>query len=392
MAAGRHPARYAALDGPLDRARNGGRHGGDASRRGGRRARVACRCGPARGGARRAGLLGSGGRAHRARGTLGGDRARRGRHRLPRAGGVRGERRRSVLRALGGAGSAGHRVRRGRGVRRGRLGSGVGAARQAPCGAFAHPRGPAGAVVNPSGRVEPLPITHLAPPLPGRTVASQTWSDVTMLHWRVPSAEVAALLPDGVAPDEFDGTGWVGLILFRLGSATLFGSPPVPHAGDFVEINVRLYGTDAMGRRGVVFRSLEASRLAAVIAARAAFGLPYFWSRTRMQREGHLLGYDTRRHGGGPSSAVRVRTGKAIRTGALAEFLTARWGMFTRRGRRTVWVPTVHEPWTLHAAEVLSLEDELVAAAGLPGVASRRPDSVLFSPGVSARFGGAARH
>lgn len=237
----------------------------------------------------------------------------------------------------------------------------------------------------------PRPIEHVAPPLEGRVVASQRWSDLTFLHWRVPSASVARLMPPGVVPDEFDSTSWVGLIPFRLSEATLLGSPPVPYFGSFVEVNVRLYGVDWWGRRGVVFRSLEASRLAAVLAARAGFGLPYSWSRTRMQREGRLYGYDTRRHGGGPSSAVRVRVGGEIRTGPLADFLTARWGMFVRRGRRTRWVPNEHEPWTLHAAELLDLDDGLVEAAGLPGVADRRPDSVLFSPGVTTRFGAPAQ-
>ncbi|HWM34995.1 MAG TPA: DUF2071 domain-containing protein [Pseudolysinimonas sp.] len=233
----------------------------------------------------------------------------------------------------------------------------------------------------------PRPITHEAPALEGRPIASQRWSDLTFLHWRVPAAEVAPLLPEGVVPDEFDGSSWVGLIPFQLDQATLFGSPPVPYAGSFVEVNVRLYGVDWFGRRGVVFRSLEASRLVAVLAARAAFGLPYFWSSTHMQREGRYYGYDARRHGGGPSSAIRARVGSRIGTGPLADFLTARWGMFTRRGGRTVWVPNEHEPWALHAAELIDLDDELVAAAGLPGIVDRPPDSVLFSPGVTTRFG-----
>ncbi len=163
------------------------------------------------------------------------------------------------------------------------------------------------------------------------------------------------MLPAGIEPDEFDGTSWVGLIPFKLDRASLFGSPPVPYLGSFVEINVRLYGVDFWGRRGVVFRSLEASRLAAVLAARASFRLPYFWSRTRMQREGRLFGYDSQRHGGGPSSMVRSRMGAPIRSGPVADFLTARWGLFTRRGAKTVWVPNEHPPWQLHAAELLDL-------------------------------------
>lgn len=233
----------------------------------------------------------------------------------------------------------------------------------------------------------PEPIRRAAPPLDGGAIASQRWSDLTFVHWRVDSAAVAPLLPHGVTPDEYDGTSWVGLIPFLLDRATLFGSPPVPYVGSFVEVNVRLYGVDAAGRRGVVFRSLEASRLVAVLAARAVFGLPYFWSRTTMDADAGIMRYSSRRHGGGPSSMIASRPGGHIDPDPLADFLTARWGMFTARGGRTRFLPNEHEPWQLHAAELLDLDDELLAAAGLPGVTDRAPDSVLFSPGVQTRFG-----
>ena len=242
--------------------------------------------------------------------------------------------------------------------------------------------------------ISPQPISRVAPPLGGRSIASQRWSDLTFLHWRVPSAAVAPLLPPGVRPDEFDGSTWVGLIPFLLDRATLFGGPPVPYVGSFVELNVRLYAVDGVGRRGVVFRSLEASRLLAVLAARAAFGLPYEWASTSMTRSGDVLSYRSRRHGvsgGGVSSRVVARVGGEVDADPLADFLTARWGMFTRRRGRTVFVPNWHEQWPLRATELLELDDGLVAAAGLPGVADRAPDSVLFSPGVVTRFGAPTR-
>ncbi|WP_395640990.1 YqjF family protein [Pseudolysinimonas sp.] len=237
----------------------------------------------------------------------------------------------------------------------------------------------------------PEPISRTAPPLAGRAIASQRWSDLTFLHWRVDPAIVAPLLPPGVRPDEHDGATWVGLIPFLLDQATLFGSPPVPYVGAFVEVNVRLYGVDDSGRRGVVFRSLEASRLAAVLAARAVFGLPYQWARTSLTHEGDVIRYCSRRHGGGPASRVTARPGERMEADPLADFLTARWGMFTSRGGRTRFLPNEHEPWPVHRAELLELDDELVAAAGLPGVTDRAPDSVLFSPGVVTRFGGPGR-
>lgn len=238
---------------------------------------------------------------------------------------------------------------------------------------------------------DPRPVSHLAPPLEGRSIASQRWSELLFVHWRVSSAVVAPLLPPGVRPDEHDGSSWVGLIPFRLDRATLFGGPPAPYVGSFVEVNVRLYGVDAASRRGVVFRSLEASRLLAVLAARATFSLPYQWSRTRLTHVADAYAASTRRIGGGPGASVRARIGAPVETTPLDDFLTARWGMFTRRGGRTLFVPNEHPPWKLHAAELLALDDELLAAAGLPGLAAMPPDSVLYSPGVTTRFGWPSR-
>src|SRR6185369_4436082 len=129
------------------------------------------------------------------------------------------------------------------------------------------------------------------------------------------------------------------------------------------------------------------SRLLAVLAAQATFSLPYQWSRTRLSREGEAYAASTRRVGGGPGATFRARIGAAVETTPLGDFLTARWGMFTRRGGRTLFVPNEHPPWELRSAELLALDDELLAAAGLPGLAANPPDSVLYSPGVTTRFG-----
>ncbi|MET0304348.1 MAG: DUF2071 domain-containing protein, partial [Microbacteriaceae bacterium] len=159
------------------------------------------------------------------------------------------------------------------------------------------------------------------------------------------------------------------------------------------EVNVRLYGIDEQGRRGVVFRSLEASSLPAVLAARAIFSLPYLWARTAQRPTEHGWEYASRR-----ISPVPSRRGPGFRLGLsvddatlvddeLSQFLTARWGLFQSRFGRTQWLPNAHEPWILHAAEVDGLRDDLCAAAGLPGVVERTPDSVLFSRGVTSEFG-----
>ena len=222
-----------------------------------------------------------------------------------------------------------------------------------------------------------------------RVVAAQSWREATFLHWRVDSSAVAPLLPAGIRPDEHDGSSWAGLIAFRLDGARLGPTPPIPYFGTFTEVNVRLYGVRADGRRGVVFRSLEASRLAAVLAARVTFSIPYFWSRTSQAESDGVVSYRSRRVVGRGESELAVIPDRTVELSddPTAEFLTARWTLFTRRFGRTITLPNEHEPWRLHPARLIHLDDTLMAAAGLPGVVDREPDSVLFSPGVSARFG-----
>ena len=244
-----------------------------------------------------------------------------------------------------------------------------------------------------------MELTRTAPPLSGGVVAAQEWRQVAFVHWRVAPEVVAPLLPPGVVPDVFDGSTWVGLIAFRLGDARVGPLPPTSRWGSFTEVNVRLYGVDGAGRRGVVFRSLEASSLPAVVAARALFGLPYVWSRTD-QRQSSDDGwqYASRRRGLLPSSPEpRFRLDVSVDYSRrvdddLSLFLTARWGLFQGRLGHTQWLPNEHEPWVLHPARVTALHDELCAAAGLPGIVDGPPDSVLFSPGVDARFGLAGAH
>jgi uncharacterized protein YqjF (DUF2071 family) len=232
-------------------------------------------------------------------------------------------------------------------------------------------------------------VTATAPRPAGRTVFTQGWRDVAFLHWRVDSGVVAPLLPPGTRPDVHDGTSWVGLIPFRMRRIGVLGAPGLPYLGSFLETNVRLYSVDERGRRGVVFRSLDAERLLPVLTARA-LGLPYLWARMRCSRDGDRVTYTSARRWPGPRGAgtrIEVRTGRPLdRPGPLEQFLTARWGLHQTTLGRTAYWPNEHPAWPLRAAELVDGQEDLLAAAGLPGIGGP-PDSVLFSPGVDVRFG-----
>lgn len=236
--------------------------------------------------------------------------------------------------------------------------------------------------------VTPEPLTDRTPRPVGRAVFVQHWRDLTMLHWPVDPAAVAPLLPRGTTPDVLDGRTYVGLVPFVMRGVRVLGSPPLPWLSDFAETNVRLYAVDGQGRRGVVFRSLEASRLLPVLVARASYRLPYLWAHMRVRHGRDTVSYSTRRRWPGPrgaASTVRVRIGARYEADALSTFVTARWGLFSSwYGGATVHAPVDHDVWPLHRAELLDLDDELVRLAGLD-VAG--PPHVLWSPGVPVRVG-----
>lgn len=233
------------------------------------------------------------------------------------------------------------------------------------------------------------PVSSDAPALSGPLMMNQSWRDLTFLHWAVAPEIVAHRMPPGVRPDTLEGVTYVGLIPFRMVGAGIASGPGVPWLGSFLETNVRLYSVDETGRRGIVFLSLDADRAAVVLGARAAFGLPYRWARMRYRKSDDVHAYDARLRSPGKRAAshIAIRAGAERQSTELDDFLSARWGLHTRWWGRTLYVPNRHEAWPVHDAEVLALEDGLMASVGLPNLDARPPDHVAFSPGVRTEFG-----
>jgi uncharacterized protein YqjF (DUF2071 family) len=214
----------------------------------------------------------------------------------------------------------------------------------------------------------------------------QRWTDVVFVHWETDPDAARVRLPAGVDLDRFSGRTFVGLVALRIDVALL--GRPVPRVGSFAEVNVRLYSVDRAGRRGVTFCSMDAGRLAPAVAGRVGLGLPYAWADADLRREGDVASGRVRRRWpgtGSPSSRFTVRIGERVaRPGPLEHFLTARWALHWAALGRTWWCPVEHEPWVLHTATMDEIDDELVAAAGLP--LAGRPLGVLWSPGARTRI------
>jgi uncharacterized protein len=223
-----------------------------------------------------------------------------------------------------------------------------------------------------------------------RPVMRQRWERLTFLHWAFEPAVVQRLLPEGLQVDTFDGAAWVGLVPFFMHVAT-GGDHGAPWVSDFCETNVRTYVRDGDGQAGIWFFSLDAARLSAVAVARATYRLPYFWSSMRVAERDGQMAYVCRRRWPGPRSAasrVRISIGDRFGGDELGErdhFLTARWVLFSSSGTWHRLARACHEPWPLYRAQAQVVDDQLIAAAGLPQPGEE--PLVHYSPGVDVRIG-----
>ncbi len=222
---------------------------------------------------------------------------------------------------------------------------------------------------------------------------TQGWLDVVFLHWPVDPEMAGRLLPPGATLDLFDGVSYAGLIALRMDRVGWLGLPGLPYLASFPEVNVRLYSVGADGRRGVVFASLDAARLLPVLTGRMAFRLPYQWALMRVCRHGSEITYSSRRRWPGPRAQLRlrIRVGKPLTSPSPLEmFLTARWGLHAAwYAGRGYYLPNEHPRWPLYSATLVSVNEDLLHAAGLAPVTAA-PISVLYSPGVPVRAGPAS--
>ncbi len=215
---------------------------------------------------------------------------------------------------------------------------------------------------------------------------SMTWSHLAFLHWRIDEARLRPLIPPQLEIDTFDGTAWLGVVPFLMENVRHRPLPRLPGCSTFPELNVRTYVT-VDGKPGVWFFSLDAMSRLAVWAARAWFGLPYYYADMQCHADQESITYRMVRRGSrsrSPSDApvfsssahwwVHPRGEAKFRAryrptgpvyvahpGTLDYFLTARYCLYCCDGRgQLVRSEIDHVPWPLQPAEV-ELEDNTVA-------------------------------
>lgn len=227
-------------------------------------------------------------------------------------------------------------------------------------------------------------IDRITPTLPPRRwpVMRQKWRELLFLHWPISPEVLRPLVPAHLELDLFGGQAYVGLVPFTMKGVRPVGLPPVRGLSSFHETNVRTYVHHDGRDPGVWFFSLDAANAIAVALARRFFHLPYYHARMFLEREassgtdasqpilyaGVRLRPDPR-----PASylirAVSQGPVRAAEPGSLEHFLIERYLLYTLVDDRVYVGQVHHRPYPVRSAAVLSLDESLLAAAGIP-----RPD------------------
>ncbi|RCS54139.1 DUF2071 domain-containing protein [Bremerella cremea] len=214
----------------------------------------------------------------------------------------------------------------------------------------------------------------------------QKWRSLLFLHWPVPIETLRKLVPGTLKIDTYDGVAYVGVVPFSmLGVRPRWW--PASWAFDFLETNVRTY-VIRDGKPGVYFFSLDAANGLAVWAAKQFWGLPYYHAKMSLTTSGNEVHYQTTRYGSDAKHHVRYRIGASLEPShpdSLGFFFLERYLLFVELHGKLFSGQVHHSPYPAQTAEVLELEDSMLAAAGFE-CSSGAPQFAHYSPGVDVEI------
>jgi uncharacterized protein YqjF (DUF2071 family) len=196
----------------------------------------------------------------------------------------------------------------------------------------------------------------------------QRWLHLLFLHWPVEPETIQRTLPASLEVDTFADKGWIGVVPFFMRGVRPAGLPGVVGVSNFLELNLRTYVRDGLGRPGIWFYSLDANQPLAVWFARICFALPYQHATMRAYIQDGEIVYSCRRTGSAETLQYRYCPSMELEEagfGSLDFFLLERYRLFTRRGGSLMTGRVYHAPYRLGKVMVRELDTRLFKLDGL---------------------------
>ncbi len=229
---------------------------------------------------------------------------------------------------------------------------------------------------------------HLPFPMPDRPYSLvQEWKNLTFMHWEVDPEKLARYIPEGLEMDLFEGKAFIGTIPFMMTNVRPRLAFTMPGISTFPEVNIRTY-VKRGEKGGVLFLTLEAQSFVTCTYAPRAYGLPYKYSKGRIEaREGEYI-WETSRKGGthklvGKCEWEKQEDGALPDT--LEEFLFERYCLYTVHRGKLCIAHTQHEPWKFGLGNAVLQSNSLTEEFDLGISNVLNPDLVHVSEGVYVR-------
>lgn len=209
-------------------------------------------------------------------------------------------------------------------------------------------------------------IIHRPFPLPSKNwIMRQKWRNVLFLHWPIPVEKLRPHIPSSLQIDTFNGSAWLGIILFVLEGIFPFEIPSISLTPKFPEINVRTY-VKYDGKPGIYFLSIDVMNWASLKIAKNWYHLPYHSSQIFFQKEEQKFHCHSIRKGNentpisfkgkyAPVSEVYFP-----KEGTLDHWLIERYCLYSSNNGINIYCGDIHHrPWPLQKAKIELVKNTL---------------------------------
>ncbi|MCQ6278424.1 YqjF family protein [Bacillus sp. EB600] len=234
-------------------------------------------------------------------------------------------------------------------------------------------------------------ISHRPWPLPSKNwILRQTWNDLLFVHYPIPVELLRPHIPGSLQIDTFDGTAWLGVVVFVMEGIYFRGLAAVSLTPKFTEINVRTY-VHCNGKPGVYFMSLDVGNLASLLIAKKWYRLPYQPAQISIQKEGESFYCQSLRKG--KMKIPIAFEGKYVplsevylpEKGTVDHWLTERYCFFSTNKRGSVFCGEIHHrPWPLQKVKAEIVRNTLFTPFQVD--VEEEKTITHFSMGVEAFF------